>query len=150
MRYALVLVFAVACGSSSTPSSPSPDAGSSGGGTADRSNLAIKNFESQCAIAINSGPAELGANLALILNAAGPNTITLTASPAGNAFALGPAPWHRTDGDTGSGEAGTIAGTGTTETSSTTITIANNSSACVWVCCPLADGTGCPATDQCL
>jgi hypothetical protein len=111
--------------------------------------LTIKNFESQCAISTYNAPAELGPNMALLLIGPGPWTIPLAANPASDAFALGPAPWHHTVGDAGSGDPGTIVGTGATATSTTVVTFGGQTHACVWVCCTLADGAGCPTTDQC-
>jgi len=113
------------------------------------SSLFIKNFESRCSIAIGNGTASTGSPVAALLNGGGPFTIHLAASASSDTFALGPALWHHTDGDAGSGDAGTVAGTGTTATSTATITIGTDSHACVWACCPLADGTNCPTTDQC-
>jgi hypothetical protein len=63
-------------------------------------------------------------------------------------FILGEDMWHHTDGDTGAGEPGTVTGTGQTASSAATVTV-GDADACVWVCCPFPDGSGCPATDQC-
>ena len=66
-------------------------------------------------------------------------------------FELGPKPWHDTAGDTtGTGEQGTLTGTGQAQSSATTVVV-GASGKCVWVCCPFQTppGTGCPTTDQC-
>jgi hypothetical protein len=71
-------------------------------------------------------------------------TVDLVAAPLDSSFELGPAPWHDTAGDTGSGDPGTMAG----GTSSTTVAV--NADTCVWVCCPFSPGGGgCPTADQC-
>jgi hypothetical protein len=69
--------------------------------------------------------------------------VDLTADAAG-AFILGTAPWHDTDGDTGNGDPGTV----NAGVSSATVTVSGTAD-CVWVCCPFADGTGCPQSDFC-
>lgn len=74
-------------------------------------------------------------------------TVTLAATALTN-FELGPAPWHDTAGDHGSGDPGTVTGTGQSAKSTTTVT-ASGASKCVWVCCPFTNGTGCPTTNQC-
>ena len=59
-------------------------------------------------------------------------------------FKLGP--WHKTDGDAGNGDPGTIVDGAT----SAIVTVVGPD--CVWICCPFSVGGGCPApgSDQCL
>jgi hypothetical protein len=59
-------------------------------------------------------------------------------------FELGPTPWHDTDGDTGSGDPGTV----NAGSSSTFVTVGTTAK-CIWACCPFTNGTGCPTADQC-
>ena len=73
-----------------------------------------------------------------------PRTVTLVATAASASFKLGTDMWHHTDGDTGAGEAGSVAGPMSTAT-----IMVGTSAKCVWVCCPFTNGTGCNVADQC-
>ena len=74
----------------------------------------------------------------------------LLSATALSGFILGSAPWHNTDGDSGSGEQGTLSGSGATQESAAVVTVSGGGSKdCVWICCPFPDGSGCPSTDQC-
>ncbi len=125
------------CGSSAS-ASPPPCSGSTPAA------LTVKNYLDWCAVSIE-GAAPSSAATQTVCVADG--TVALSAS-ALTGFELGPDPWHRTAGDTGAGDPGTVTGTGQTATSSTTVNV-TGSSACVWVCCPFPDGTGCPTADPC-
>jgi hypothetical protein len=103
--------------------------------------LTVKNYDLWCSVSVNGGT--FSTNVQQLVNVL-PGTIQLAAKPASAMFELGPAPWHDTDGDTGSGELGTVSN----GTSSTTITV-GSAAKCVWVCCPFTSGTGCPTADQC-
>jgi hypothetical protein len=106
--------------------------------------LTVKNYLSWCSVTVDNGTPSISAQQ--IVNVA-PGAIPLVAE-ARVGFQLGATPWHDTDGDSGAGDAGTRAGSGQTETSSTAATVAS-SPKCVWVCCEFSGGGGCPATDQC-
>ncbi len=140
-----------ACGGGSSPAidSPSPhDAAAhdskvfldSPGAAA----LTVKNYDAWCSVTVNGGAASTGAQQ-VVTPAAG--TISL-AAVALDGFELGPAPWHDTAGDTGTGDPGTVTGTGQSASDATTV-VFGTSAKCVWVCCPFTNGTGCPTTDQC-
>jgi hypothetical protein len=61
-------------------------------------------------------------------------------------------PWHDTSGDTGSGDPGTVVGSGMAAFDSAKVVV-GSSGKCVWICCPPAPEGGtpddCPTTDQC-
>jgi hypothetical protein len=106
--------------------------------------LTVKNYLSRCAVAVEGQPASTAVAQTVCVP---PRPVPLSATPLAG-FQLGPAPWHDTDGDHGSGDAGTRAGSGPAAASATTVTGAG-ASACAWVCCARPDGTGCPSADQC-
>ena len=103
--------------------------------------LTVKNYLSWCSVSINNGGNSTAA--VQVVNVT-PGTIPLAADPA-TGFILDAHMWHHTNGDTaGTGEGGTVSGT----TSSTAVTV-GMAAKCVWVCCPVPDGTGCNVADQC-
>jgi hypothetical protein len=104
--------------------------------------LTVKNYLARCSV-VADGEAGSTAVEQTLCVAPGPVPLSATARPG---FVLGPKPWHRTDGDRGAGDPGTLAGPG--PTSATTVTVAGTSG-CAWACCPLPDGSGCPHADQC-
>jgi hypothetical protein len=113
--------------------------------------LKVKNYSFWCAVEVNNS-GTFSTALEQDVNVL-PGAIALVAKPANSTFELGTDMWHYVDGTTGdTGVPGTQAGTGTSATSTTQITIVA-SGKCVWVCCPFsADGSGCnPAIigDQC-
>jgi len=148
----VVVTCALGCGSSS---STKVDAGTTDGKPADSkpidgpahvfmdgppgtTPLKVKNYLSWCTVTVNGGTPSAGAQQLVNVD---PGTIDLSAT-ANTGFKLGL--WHHTDGDSGSGDPGTVV----TGTSSTTVTVGATAT-CVWVCCPFTDGTGCPTADQC-
>jgi hypothetical protein len=124
-----------ACSSSSTPKPDAPPAAT----------LTVKNYLSWCTINVNGGAGSSAASVTQPITGAA--TITLAAT-ANTGFELGSAPWHDTAGDHGTGDPGTLTGTGQTAVSTTTVAVTTTNK-CVWACCPFPDGTGCPTTDQC-
>ena len=126
--------------------------GSSGGSVSSTStcsgatpvSLTVKNYLSYCSVSV-AGQAASNASAQTLCVAPGP--IALSAA-AETGFELGPAPWHDTTGDNGSGDPGTTTGSGQAASSATTLTAAGTTS-CAWVCCPFTSGTGCPTTNQC-
>jgi hypothetical protein len=154
MRTILASLFLIAaCGSSAK----TPDAAASAidaattidaAATADAAPagtaLTVKNYLSWCSVSVNGGAASSGATQTVNVT---PGPITLVATAASTTFKLGPNMWHHVDGTTGNtGVPGTVAGA----MSTATITV-GATAACAWVCCPFANGTGCPDTlpDQC-
>lgn len=107
--------------------------------------VTVANFLDWCSVSVAGHPAST-AGAQTVCVASGPVALSATALPG---FVLGPAPWHHTDGDHGAGDPGTVTGTGQSAISAATLTV-SGSSACAWVCCPFADGTGCPTADQCV
>ncbi|MGE3670581.1 MAG: hypothetical protein AB7K71_13025, partial [Polyangiaceae bacterium] len=100
-----------------------------------------------CSVSVAGGAASSAAEQTVCIE--NPGEVDLVAT-ALSGFILGTAPWHNTDQDQGSGEQGTLSGSGQSQTSTASVTIhASDSTDCVWVCCPFPDGTGCPTTDQC-
>lgn len=108
--------------------------------------LTVKNFDSWCSVSV-AGMASSTSSTVTDCVAAGQVALSATALAG---FELGSAPWHDTDGDHGSGDPGTVTGSGQSATSSTTVTV-SGSSACAWVCCPFAPPTapGCPTSNLC-
>jgi hypothetical protein len=111
------------------------DAGSTkDGGDAGCTMLTVYNLDGWCSITVNGTP------LASQEVCVAPGPVTLVATPAGVAFEIGPDPWYNV------GDAGvTNHGTGTTETSTTTVDV-SGATACVAACCPFTDGSGCTGT----
>ncbi len=107
--------------------------------------LLVKNFDSWCNVTVNGGTASSSAAQNVAVTA---GTINVSAV-ALSGFILGPKPWHDTAGDTGTGDPGTVTGTGQAASSATTVVV-GASGKCIWVCCPFTNGTGCPVTDQCM
>ena len=71
--------------------------------------LTVKNFDAWCAITVEGGSATTLATETVTVTT---GTVTVTAKPASSEFELGPAPWHDTTGDSGSGDPGTLTGSG--------------------------------------
>jgi hypothetical protein len=115
------------------------EAGADAGVEAGCVNLTVNNYASWCSISVAGGTSTAAASQSVCVP---PGTVTLVATPASMYFEIGPAPWHLTSGDTGSGDPGTQVGTGTSETSTTTVVLTSGSK-CVWACCPFTSGTGC-------
>ena len=102
--------------------------------------LTVLNVLVWCSVSIEGGSPSSAAQQTVCV---APGIVNVAASPLPG-FELGPAPWYDTSGDLGSGDPGTVVG----DVDSTTVKVTSGS-ACVWVCCPFPDGTGCPTTDQC-
>jgi len=145
-----VSVLAYACGSSSSPGKVDgkpADGKPVDGPPGETAQLTVNNFESWCSVSINHDNATI---MNTYTATVGLGAVTLVASPASETFELGSDMWHLVDGDSGSGVAGTQAGSGDTATSTATVTISSTAAKCVWVCCPFANsGTGCNVADQC-
>jgi hypothetical protein len=106
--------------------------------------LTVKNYLAWCSVSV----AGATSSSAAVQTACVPRGTVSLSAQALSGFILGPAPWHDTLGDHGSGDPGTVTGSGASAQSATSVVV-SASSACVWVCCPFPDGSGCPATDQC-
>ncbi len=107
--------------------------------------LKVKNYFSWCSVTVNGNTASTLPEQNVVVT---PGTINVSAVALGPTFILGPAPWHDTAGDTGTGDPGTVTGSGGTASNATTVVVGATNK-CIWVCCPFANGTGCPTTDQC-
>jgi hypothetical protein len=105
--------------------------------------LTVKNYLSWCSVGINGGA--MSTNASQTISATAGSEATMVAAPAAG-FELSNNMWHHSDGDTGSGDGGTVSGN-----TSTALRLIQNGANCVWVCCPFVNppGTGCPAADQC-
>lgn len=138
---------AVACGSD-TPKKVDAkvfmDSPGSGSGSAA---LTVKNYLSWCSVTVAGGAASTAASQTSTISNSGP--ITLTATRANSSFEVSGNLWHHTDGDTGSGDPGTLSGTGSATVSTATVTVTAGTGKCVWVCCPFVGGTGCNVAEQC-
>jgi hypothetical protein len=103
----------------------------------------VKNYLSWCNVAVGNGAAS---KVAQQVVCAPVGTTSVSAAPL-TGFELDPnGTWHGTDGDTGSGDMGTISNG--TSTANVTI-VSGTTTKCVWACCPFTGGTGCPTTNQC-
>jgi hypothetical protein len=146
---AVIAGLAVSCSGSGSTGYGSPTVGSSGGaggcsGTTPVS-LTVENFLSWCSVSVAGAAASSAATQTMCV-AAGAVDLSATANAT---FVLGTTPWHDTAGDTGSGDPGTVTGSGQAAQSATTVSV-SGASGCVWVCCPGANGTpACPTTNQC-
>ena len=132
----LSLVLLLACGSSGGGKTPDAPAGSA--------TLTVKNYLSWCSISVDGMAASPAASITEPITTTR-NDLPLVGTAASAAFKIDAMMWHHTNGDTGSGEAGTVSGT----MSTATVTVTAGVDKCVWVCCPFTNGTGCPTTDQC-
>jgi hypothetical protein len=119
-------------------------AGSSAGGAggapcgANMVALTVKNYLSWCNVEAPTGSTgSTAAEQVVCVQANG--TIDLTATAASATFEVTADDWH----DVTSQQL-----TGSNMTSRATKAVAGTAT-CVWVCCPFANGTGCPAADQC-
>ena len=133
--------------SSSSNGYMSPTASGSGGtcGAATPVSLTVKNFLKWCSVSVAGVTASSEAAQTTCVAA---GTVALSAT-ANTGFELGTMPWQHTSGDHGSGDPGTVTGTGQSAASATTVTV-SGSSACVSVCCPGVNGSAaCPTTNQC-
>jgi hypothetical protein len=113
--------------------------------------LTIKNEAAWCEISVNGGTGSTSSNIVANVT---PGAITLVAKAAPNGanpslFKITTNMWHHTDGDGGSGETGTVAGSGDAATSTVMATVVGGTPKCVWVCCPFKDNSGCGTTDLC-
>lgn len=114
--------------------SPGTDAGCSG------VLLTVINALDWCDVTVNGGTASGAGSQTVCVPA---NTDINLVATAHVGFELGD--WHHTDGDTGTGDPGTVSGAMSTATFMTSA----SGTACVWVCCPFTGGAGCPTTNQC-
>ncbi len=96
-----------------------------------------------CSVTVGSMAPSLAGTITQPITASGKVTLVVTPNTG---FKLDTGMWHHTDGDTGSGDSGTVSG----NMSTTTVTVTAGQSKCVWVCCPGTNGVpACPTTDQC-
>jgi hypothetical protein len=105
--------------------------------------LTVKNILGRCAVEVAGSAASTAVAQTLCVPS---GTVPLSTTPRPGAI-LPPTPWHDTDADHGNGDPGTVSQPG--PVSATTITAAAGTNPCVWTCCTLPDGTGCPASNQC-
>jgi hypothetical protein len=106
--------------------------------------LTVKNYLSWCSVSVNGGTASSVAEQTTCVPA-GAVPVTAEALPG---FELGTTPWHLTAGDSGSGQQGTLTGSGLSTMSSATVNV-TGASACAWVCCETAGTNDCPKMDLC-
>jgi hypothetical protein len=139
------LAGASACGDSTGVQTPAAAPGPTPGLCASPTSVAltVKNYLSECEVSVGGAPRSSAVAQTFCV-APGRVNLAATALPG---FALGATPWHDTDADHGTGDPGTRSA-GVPPESATAVTVTGNA-ACVWVCCPRPDGTGCPTTDQC-
>ena len=104
----------------------------------------MKNYLSWCSVSVNGGKASSSSAQTVCVS---PATLPVAAT-ALPGFELGATPWHGTTGDTGSGDPGTVTGTGQGATSTTSVVV-GASGACAWVCCETKGSHDCPPTTLC-
>lgn len=171
----LIAVSLVACGDDGGKGSGDGGAGDGGGGDAapvdgatdgamadapldgppGTTALKVKNYLNWCTVKVGGGAESTDAVQNVNVT---PGAITLVARGRGTVqtptFIVAGNMWHHTDGDTNNmGETGVVsAGVDPNKTSTATVTV-GATAACVWVCCPFPNGTGCefPGTvpEQC-
>jgi hypothetical protein len=97
--------------------------------------VTVKNYAGWCSVSAGTAAANsFDTQTVCVL----PGILVLSASPLVG-FQLGNVPWHGTANDVGSRA---------NRAASTTVVVARGAT-CVWVCCELSGGGGCPTTDQC-
>lgn len=131
------LLCAAACGGGSN--APAVDAATFD----DSLYLTVKNVGGHCSVTINELE-PLTTVEDTVADFTPGQTIPLTAS-ATTGFTLGL--WHRTTHDMGSGNPGTLSGSGLDVMSSANVTLGNDPG-CVWICCGSGSGD-CAVADQC-
>ena len=132
--------------SGTTDASGSGSGDDGGNGCSPSNPVALTALNSGCSVSVGSTPAS-NSNTQTICVAAGP--VTVEATPASSAFAIGAQPWFGVDQNGGGAASGTDKGTGAIETTTATVTVSTGSR-CVSVCCGMAPGgTSCPTTDPC-
>ena len=108
--------------------------------------VALTVLNSGCSVGVGSTP-ESNSNTQTICVAAGP--VTIKATPASTAFAIGADPWFGVDQNAGGAAPGTDTGAGATETTTATVTVSSGNH-CVSVCCGSASGgANCPTVNPC-
>jgi hypothetical protein len=159
MRVSIGFVVLVACGSN-PPSKLDAPAVSDGKkfdapiDTPSTPQLTVKNYLTWCSVTIGNGAPSAAGMQQVPITASG--TIMLQASPSSSSFEDAGNMWHHTTGDTGTGETGTVVGTGMAAVSTAMVTVTMGASKCVWVCCPFSatsgqpEGSGCNVAEQCL
>jgi hypothetical protein len=120
------------------------DAGETDSGTNDAGSLTtltVHNYDEWCTISINGGAFSIDDPQSVQV---APGLIPLAAGPKNSGFELGP--WFHTAGDhDGGGDPGILDG----GISYTAVNV-GTSAACVFICCPFSDGTGCTGvSDPC-
>jgi hypothetical protein len=124
---------------SGAPDSGTPDAGSS-------YPLTVINAMTWCTITVQGPGGGTFSGGQQIFNVPA-GTVGLSLVPLNATFEIGPAPWHDTAGDMGSGDPGTVSGNPPHD--STTVYV-DAGATCVWACCPFSPGGGgCTTTQQC-
>jgi hypothetical protein len=121
------------------------DAAADGGASV---TLTVKNYFSWCSVAINGGTAFTGPSGNATV--AGGSTATIVATPL-TGFQIGADPWFGINQNDGGAAPGVDNGSGATETSTGTVTIAAGPGQCVSVCCqePGNAPVPCPTADPC-
>jgi hypothetical protein len=118
--------------------------------TGSRPTLTVLNYLDWCSVSINGGAPSTSGTLAVSVPAG--STADIVATPASDAFQIGPDPWFGADDANGGAAPGTDVGSGPNETSTVTVTMsASGANRCVSVCCqePGNAPDRCPATDPC-
>jgi hypothetical protein len=120
------------------------DAGETDSGTTDAGNLTmltVRNYAEWCTVSINGAAFSFTDPLSVQV---APGLVALAAGPKNSNFILGP--WFHTVGDRdGGGDPGTLDG----GISYTAVNV-GTSAACVFICCPFSNGSGCSGvTDPC-
>jgi autotransporter translocation and assembly factor TamB len=144
----IATALAFSCGSDSTPAKTDAKVFLDGSGSGSGSSflLTVKDAPTGtpwCSVTIGTNAASGAGVLTMPITASGPITLKVSANTG---FKLDANMWHHTDGDTGTGDTGTVAGS----VSTATVTVSATANKCVWVCCPGTSGTpACPTTEQC-
>jgi hypothetical protein len=140
------LALVASCGSDSTPKQIDAAKSIDSAGSGSNAILTVKDAPTAtpwCSVTIGTGTASLAGVQMVPITASGPITLKVSAN---SGFKLDTNMWHHTDGDSGTGDSGTVSGS----TSTATVTVTAGTAKCVWVCCPGTSGSpACPTTDQC-
>jgi hypothetical protein len=105
--------------------------------------LTVYNIDTWCSVSVGSNAASIAAKQTVCV---ADGAVTLVAKAKNTTYILGD--WHGTTGDTGSGDPGTVTDAGGAAESQASVSV-SGATACVWVCCPFAGGSGCTVADPC-
>jgi hypothetical protein len=132
---AVAAAFAAACSSGSSPCNDGM--------------ITVYNFDNWCTVSLNGAATNVSSSYRACVPSG--NSTTIVLGPASSTFELGPKPFVLIGAelpDGGGAPPGTVVGDGGFGSTSTVQVGISGSAACVLVCCPFTDGTGCDSSQS--